>query len=202
MSNPFDIRAATWDREPRRINMAGEIFAALKAAIPLQADWRALDVGAGTGLLTLALAARVQRVLAVDSSAGMLAQLKEKMKTAAVPNVETLLADFGVDPLPAETFHLIASAMTLHHVPDTAGMLRAFHALLLPGGYVAIADLDSEDGSYHGGSTEVHHHGFDRQELAAKLAAAGFVDIAIRTATRAGKARDYPIFLAVARKPV
>lgn len=203
MSSSFDARAQTWDDDPRRRQLAASIFAALEQAVPLRAEWTALDYGAGTGLLTLALAARVRRVLAVDSSAGMLAVLAEKARASRFANVETRHADFAQDPLPAGPFELAASAMTLHHVADVAGLLRKFFALLAPGGRIALADLDAEDGSFHGANAPgVHHLGFDRAELAAKLEAAGFADVRFTDAARSEKnGRAYTVFLAAARKP-
>lgn len=203
MASSFDVRAQTWDEEPRRVNLAADVFAALAQAVPLRAEWTALDYGAGTGLLTLALAARVRRVLAVDSSAGMLAVLAGKARASRFANVETRHADFAQDPLPAGPFDLAASAMTLHHVADVAGLLRKFFALLAPGGQAALADLDAEDGSFHGANAAgVHHLGFDRADLAAKLEAAGFADVRFADAARMEKnGRAYSVFLATARKP-
>lgn len=203
MTSAFDARAQTWDDDPRRRNMAASIFAALEQAVPLRADMAALDYGAGTGLLALALAARVRRVLAVDASAGMLAVLAEKARAAGGVHVETLHADFAQDSLPAGPFDLVASAMTLHHVADVAGLLRKFCALLAPGGHVALADLDLEDGSFHGaGAAGVHHLGFDRAALARQLAAAGFADVRLADAALNEKnGRAYSVFLAAARKP-
>ena len=202
MTSSFDARARTWDDDPRRVKLAESIFAALERAVPLRAEWTALDYGAGTGLLALALAARVRRVLAVDSSAGMLAVLAQKAQASGA-NVETLRADFANDPLPAGPFDLVASAMTLHHVADVAGLLRKFFALLAPGGRIALADLDTEDGSFHGPDAPgVHHHGFDRAALARQLAAAGFIDVRFSDAARSEKnGRVYAVFLAAARKP-
>ena len=202
MTSAFDDRARTWDDDPRRRQLAAGIFGALEQAVPLRAEWTALDYGAGTGLLTLALAARVRRVLAVDSSAGMLAVLAEKARAGGA-NVETLHADFAQDPLPAGPFDLIASAMTLHHVADVAGLLRKFFALLAPGGRIALADLDAEDGSFHGANAAgVHHLGFDRAALGRQLAAAGFSDVCFSAAARSEKnGRVYPVFLVAARKP-
>ena len=97
MTSSFDARAQTWDEEPRRVKLAADIFAALEQAVPLRAEWTALDYGAGTGLLALALAARVRRVLAVDSSAGMLDVLAQKARAQHLAHVETLRADFTSD---------------------------------------------------------------------------------------------------------
>ena len=203
MTSSFDARAQTWDDDPRRRKLAESIFAALEQAVPLRAEWTALDYGAGTGLLALALAARVRRVLAVDSSAGMLAVLADKARAGGCANVATLRADFAHDAPPAGPFNLIASAMTLHHVADVAGLLRKFFALLAPGGRIALADLDTEDGSFHGPDAPgVHHHGFDRAALARQLAAAGFIDVRFSDAARSEKnGRVYAVFLAAARKP-
>ena len=203
MTSSFDARAQTWDDDPRRRKLAESIFAALEQAVPLRAEWTALDYGAGTGLLALALAARVRRVLAVDSSAGMLAVLAEKARAGGCVNVETLRADFANDPLPAGPFDLVASAMTLHHVADVEGLLRKFFALLAPGGRIALADLDAEDGSFHGANAPgVHHLGFDRAALARQLADAGFADVRFADAARSEKnGRAYSVFIAAARKP-
>ena len=202
MTSSFDARAQTWDDDPRRRKLAESIFAALERAVPLRADMAALDYGAGTGLLALALAARVRRVLAVDSSAGMLAVLAQKAQASGA-NVETLRADFATDALPAGPFDLVASAMTLHHVADVAGLLRKFFALLAPGGRIALADLDAEDGSFHGANAPgVHHLGFDRAALGRQLADAGFADVRFADAARSEKnGRAYSVFIAAARKP-
>ena len=202
MANTFDARAKTWDEQPRRRQLAADIFSALEKQIPLQRDWAALDYGAGTGLLTFALAARVGRVVAVDSSAGMLDVLAQKAKAGGFDRVEILRADFTKDPLPAGPFDLVASAMTLHHVADTAPLFRNFFKLLANGGRIALADLDAEDGTFHEHSDGIHHFGFDRAAFATQLAAAGFVDIRFAAAARIEKnSRDYTVFLATARKP-
>ena len=201
MTSSFDARAATWDDDPRRLQLAADVSAALERHVPLRPDWTALDYGAGTGLLTFALASRVRSILAVDASEGMLAVLAQKAKTTGLRSVETLRADFTQDPLPPGPFDLVASAMTLHHVADVDRLLRQFFALLAPGGHLALADLDAEDGSFHGHADGVFHLGFDRVVFAKQLAAAGFHGLRFDTAARTVKnGRSYAIFLAVARK--
>ncbi|NIV32583.1 MAG: methyltransferase domain-containing protein, partial [Anaerolineae bacterium] len=65
-------------------------------------------------------------------------------------------------------FDLIVSAMALHHVEDTERLLQRFHQHLSPGGGIALADLDQEDGSFHPPEVEgVFHDGFDRTALEA-----------------------------------
>lgn len=202
MTNPFDTRAQTWDDDPRRVRQTAEIFTAIERQVSFHPDWSTLDYGAGTGLLTLALAPRVRQVLAVDSSRGMLDILAQKLQARKISNVETLCADFAQDPAPAGPYHLITSAMTLHHVDDIPALLRIFFSQLARGGQIALADLDAEDGSFHGHAEGVHHAGFDRETLLRQLAACGFADVRFSTAARIEKnARAYTIFLVTARKP-
>ena len=200
-SNPFDDRAKTWDEQPRRIKLAEDLFAALERHIPLRPDMTALDYGCGTGLLSLALAPRVRRLVAVDSSPGMLDVLSQKLAAGGIANVDVLLSDFSDGPLPPGPFNLVVSAMTLHHVADVDGLLRIFFALLARGGRIALADLDAEDGTFHSSQDGVHHLGFDRGTFAKRLAEAGFADVRFATATRIAKSRDYSVFLATAQKP-
>ena len=100
--------------------------------------------------------------------------------------------DLLVDPPPAQRFDLIYTAMTLHHVPDTDHILRVFHDLLKPGGTLCIADLDQEDGSFHGPEVDVHH-GFDQADLSLRAAKAGFADMQFQTVfsiTKENESRD------------
>ena len=51
----FDRVAAEWDASPTRVALARAVVEAIRAAVPLDAEMRALDFGAGTGLVTLGL---------------------------------------------------------------------------------------------------------------------------------------------------
>src|SRR5690606_12222852 len=102
---------------------------------------------------------------------------------------------------------LIYSSMTLHHVEDVQGLLKTLAHHLRPGGRVALADLDAEDGGFHREATGIAHHGFARDTFARWLRDAGFDNVHLSTAFSArresddGSMREYPIFLAVASKP-
>jgi SAM-dependent methyltransferase len=133
----------------------------------------------------------------------MLEVAARKIAAAADPRVRAVKLDLVADPLPAERYDLVFSAMTLHHIPDTAAILRRFRDVLRAGGTLAVADLDTEDGSFHGAGFD-GHLGFAREALAALARAAGFSDVRFVTAHEMKKAaggveRTYPIFLMVAR---
>ena len=196
----FDERAATWDDDPAKVERARRVAAAIERLIPPTGPEAGFEYGCGTGLLTFALRPRLAKATLADSSEGMLAALAEKIAAAQDDALVPLKLDLAKDPVPAERFDLVYTLMTLHHVADVDAALRAFHVLLRDGGHVAVADLDAEDGSFHGPDENVHR-GFDRADLARRLEAAGFADVAFATPFEIAKGdRLYSVFLAVARK--
>jgi DNA-binding response OmpR family regulator len=205
--NAFDVRAAAWDANPMRRRLARDILAAMEEEGMLADAASALDFGCGTGLLTLALAERIPWVTGLDTSPGMLAELSAKIARAGLGNVGTLLADLTrSDPVPG-SFDLVASAMALHHVEHLEQVLPRLFALTAPGGRLAVADLDTEDGSFHDGGPTAFHKGFDRAALTALFTAAGWTDLRARTAASLdkvgpdGATRSYTVFLMTGHKP-
>ena len=115
--------------------------------------------------------------------------------------VTAVCQDITEQPL-ADRFDLIISAMAMHHVEDTRQLFATFAEHLQPGGRIALADLDKEDGTFHPADVEgVFHHGFARDELQALIEDQGFVDIQFDTAHTVDKEdKCYPIFLVTATK--
>jgi len=199
----FDSKARQWDENPVFRERGLKIAEAIRKAVRLRRDMSTLDYGCGTGLLSFPLKDEFGAILMADSSGGMLDVVNEKIAAQGVGNMTTLQVDLLADPPPAQRFDLIVTSMTLHHVPDTDHILRIFHDLLKPGGYLCIADLDQEDGSFHGPEVDVHH-GFDRADLSLRAAQAGFADMQFQTVFSIAKehetgTRDYPVFLMTAR---
>jgi 2-polyprenyl-3-methyl-5-hydroxy-6-metoxy-1,4-benzoquinol methylase len=198
----FDAVASTWDEEPRRVQLGADIAAAVKESVPLSADWDGMDYGCGTGLLTLNLAPALRSIVGMDSSQGMVDRLNAKCAAAGIQNTRAVCCNLEQGEMPAGPFHLVVSAMTLHHIPETAPLLTSLRGLLHPGGWIALADLETEDGSFHDDRTGVFHHGFSRKELEVFLARAGFISIAVRSVAAVRKHDQlYPVLLAVAMRP-
>jgi len=198
----FDARAATWDDDPTKVERARAVADEIVARVPLAPTMRALEYGCGTGLLSFLLRPRLGDITLADVSEGMLAVAARKIASAGDASMRAQKLDYFVDPVPAHAFDLIYSLMTLHHIPDTAGILERFRRALAAPGFLCIADLDTEDGSFHGAGFD-GHLGFDRGELAAKARRAGFAAVEFTTAHTVTKAagsgrRTYPIFLMVA----
>lgn len=201
MTDLFQDKAKDWDSRPVPAQISEGVFHTLREATTLEPQMRVMDFGAGTGLICSRLAPLVDRVLAVDVSAAMLEQLAAKPELEGKVSVHC--QDILKEPLAAEV-DLVVSAMALHHVEDTAALLRALHDHLVPGGWLALADLDKEDGSFHPPDTEgVFHAGFDREALGAQIVEAGFIEVEFRTAVEVHKDdRSYPVFLVTAQRPV
>ena len=198
----FDDRAQEWDT-PERQERAGALAAVIRARVPLSRSTRAIDIGAGTGLLGLELAGELGDLVLAEPSAGMLEVAREKLASGAWPNVTAVAFDLDATHPPGPPFDLAMSLLVLHHVADTGAALRSIHALLASGGWIALLDLDAEDGSFHDEDTPgIHHHGFERSTIVRLAGEAGFVGLETRTATEIERdGRAYPLFLLTGRRP-
>lgn len=152
-----------------------------------------LDFGAGTGVLSVPLAAKVGMVTALDTSSDMLERLQAKQ----VSNIALLLQDIFTG-LPQQ-FDGVISSMALHHVADIQRLFNCLHQYLKPGAQLALVDLFSEDGSFHrdNAAMGVQHLGFDTDKLQAQLAQAGFSQISCEQifSIEHKNGRSYPLFV-------
>lgn len=200
----FDERARGWDSDPKKVERALAVADAIRKAIPLSGDMKALEYGCGTGLLSFALQPYLGQITLADTSQGMLDVLREKIARSGATTMHPIRLDLLSDPLPAERFDLTYSLMVLHHIDDVKTVLSRFHNLLIPGGTLLVADLDKEDGSFHtDGSTDVHH-GFDHDELRKMVEEAGFRNVTFSTACEIRKQigneeKTFPVFLMTAQ---
>ena len=165
-----------------------------------------LDFGCGTGLLTLALQPFVRSITGVDSSQGMLDVFKTKIKEQNLTNVEAEYIDLDKGDILRGSYHLIVSSMTLHHIKNISPLLKQFYSILLPSGRVGVADLDLDDGQFHGNNDGVYHFGFDRETLRRIFMETGFQNVQsihaaeIEKPVNDAKNRLFTIFLMTAGK--
>ena len=187
----FDLAAGQWDSNPMRIARAKAVAEAIRQALPLRNDMQVLDFGAGTGLLTLALRPYVGVITAADASKEMLHVMEGKMSALKISSVHTL---------PEVAFDLVVSSMVLHHIKDVPAVLVRLRHCVRPDGWIALADLDTEDGSFHSDHTGVYHCGFDRRVMCAWLEQAGFGKAEARDACCFDRdGRQYSLFLVTGR---
>jgi ubiquinone/menaquinone biosynthesis C-methylase UbiE len=202
----FDAEAASWDENPGRVKVANDIAAAILEESILTPDMDILEFGCGTGLLTVLLSPHVRSVTGVDSSQRMIDVLRGKIEDKSLTNIRARYLDIEKGDILEGTYNLVVCSMTLHHVKETAPLLELFYKVTLPLGYVCIADLDPDDGQFHGANDTVFHAGFDRAVLCQSLKKAGFEDIRVRTAATVvkpipdGGVRSFGVFLIIGRR--
>lgn len=200
----FDAKAKEWDSSSGRAERARIIAEAIRIRVPLAPTMTAIEYGCGTGLLSFALQPYLAKITLADSSDGMLAALREKLTASGIQNMKPVKMDLLTDPLRCTGYNLVYTLMTLHHIAETDQILRGFYNLLDRRGFLCVADLDQEDGSFHGPDF-AGHKGFVRNDLAAKVKRAGFRSAEYTTVFNIvkevdGRKKTFPLFLMVAEK--
>lgn len=138
MSTASDARF--WDRTSRKYakaaigDQAGYERTLDRTRALLGPDDRVLELGCGTGTTALRLAGDVQRYLATDISAEMIAIAKEKSAADPVPVLEFRTATAEALSHEAATFDAVLGFNYLHLVRDLPGTLRSIHTLLVAEG--------------------------------------------------------------------
>ena len=195
----FAKKANDYDREQSRTQNVSTIAQTILKEVSFSKEMSIMDFGSGTGLLLTEIAPYVGKITAVDISSSMNAVLKSKKEDIKC-SLEIVQMDLSKETL-NKKFDAIISSMTIHHIEDTLTLFKKFHSLLKDGGIVAIADLDTEDGTFHTEDTGVFHCGFDREDFVQIVKNAGFNDIKIQNASTIVKpTNEYSVFLITAKK--
>ena len=193
----FAQKAGSYEQNKDRVDNVDNIAKSILQAIRFDKSMHVMDFGSGTGLLLESIAPYVGKITAMDVSPSMNAELKKKLDRVGC-DVEIAAIDLEKTTI-EQRFDGIVSSMTMHHIQDIQAMFQRFYTLVKDGGFIAIADLDAENGSFHKEDTGVHHFGFDRNAIAATAAKAGFRSVATSTASVVHKPQgDFPVFLLTA----
>ena len=175
----FDSRAREWDKDKMHMERSVAIAAELEKMIPLRHSMKALEYGAGTGILSFLLKDHFSEITLMDNSQEMINVCIEKTSYLETSHIFPLWFDLEHENFEGK-FDIIYNQMVLHHVNDFEAILSTFYSLLNPGGYLAIADLYPENGSFHGIDVNVHL-GFDPENLTEILEHIGFKFIEHKT---------------------
>jgi ubiquinone/menaquinone biosynthesis C-methylase UbiE len=137
----WSTRVNTWDHHtPAGLE---KVTAAMLAAVHVQPGDQVIDLGCGTGQLSLPLAERGARVLAIDVSAEMVRRLRDNALGRSLTGLEVLATPIENLSLPAQSVDLVVTSYALHHLRDADKdrLVAAAYHWLRPGGRLLIADM-------------------------------------------------------------
>lgn len=195
----FADKSKSWDMNSKRVQNAKSIADNIIQDIELDKDMKIMDFGVGTGLLSYFIAPHIKKIVAVDNSPSMLDVFKDK-KDEFDCETEILELDLSTQDIDFKLDGIISS-MTIHHLEDTKDLLEKFYNMLNKDGFISLADLDEEDGTFHSDNTGVYHYGFSRDELHKIATDIGYRDISFKTVSKISKPHnEFSIFLMSAFK--
>jgi len=198
----FAHKADIYEENAKRVSNVQNIADGILKKIVYSKDMHILDFGSGTGLLTQEIAPYVGNITALDMSTSMNKVLNAK-KNDFPCELEVIEVDITKENHSEKFQNLdgIISSMTIHHVEDIEDLFIKFYNMLNENGTIGLADLETENGSFHTDDTGVYHFGFDKEEFLKIAKKVGFKELNIETISIASKPHgDFPIFLLTGKK--
>ena len=168
MKDTFITKASDWD-SPERISMTKKFVDELLMHVSPLSTWKALEIGAGTGLIGLQIEPFVSKVVFEDTSESMLNVLKQKLNN----DIKAEILHGEVFEYKQRDIDLIFSSMAFHHITNIEKTLQHLAMITKTGAWVVVGDLETEDGSFHG-FEPVPHLGFDTSILSEQFRQNGF----------------------------
>jgi ubiquinone/menaquinone biosynthesis C-methylase UbiE len=205
MPNHFDTVAKDWDNNKMHIDRTKAIAACILETLEINKEMKALEFGAGTGLLSFALKNHFALITLMDSSEEMIKATFEKIIYAKERSLIPVFFDLEKKNYTEQKFDMVFSQMVMHHVKDIDKMFDKFYGLLNKKGKLAIADLYTEDGTFHDFKFD-GHYGFDPFQLAETLMEKGFYNLRIQECyvikrdVGEKQKKKFPVFLLTAEK--
>ncbi len=199
----FDNKALTWDDKPQRLQWAKTISCGILNSIPHETGhFNAFEYGCGTGSLSFFLQPHLHHITLADNSTGMLNIVKQKIEQHNTTNMTPVYLDLEKTKtsLSTHSFDLVYTMLTLHHTTNYKRIITKFFQIIRSGGYLFIADLFEEDGTFHDKDFK-GHHGFNPEELKKILYHTGFREIKYKTSftiekeTEETGLKKFPVFL-------
>ena len=203
--NHFDLVARQWDEHPERLERSQVISAEIKQRLTGNGNLRALEYGAGTGVLSLLLQDRFSEIVMMDSSREMVKVMDEKVREAGIDHLQPFYGNLEEEPYTKGKFDVIYTLMVMHHVEQIDQVLTRFSEMLNKGGLLFITDLFQEDGSFHKEDFN-GHLGFDPECLGQRLKSVGFQSFAhhhcytMKKPILSGEIKEFPLFMLVGQR--
>ena len=138
VASMFDGVARGYDRTNTLLSGGNDILwrAAMVRAVAPGPGERILDVAAGTGSSSAALARSGARVVAVDISPGMIAEGRRRHRKIEFVEADAMALPFGDDEFDAVTI-----SFGLRNIADPKAALAEFYRVLAPGGRLVVCEF-------------------------------------------------------------
>ena len=201
----FDAVSASYDTD-ERMERAKAIADEIRLHLDGASKKSALEYGCGTGMVGFRLLDEFDSLMFVDSSQGMIEQVKRKLSDSGKSTGNAICCDFIAVPPQDIAVDCVFTSLTLHHIRDTKAILTHFRSILNDGGKLLVIELTADDGSFHGEHPGFDgYNGFEPSELARLAAEVGFKDVCVKTffygsKTTCGEIVPYSLFILDATK--
>ncbi len=138
-ANDYDNTLGKIDRHHQLLNLVVELS-------NIENGQKVLDIGCGTGLLSLKFLEKADcTVMGVDSSPEMLSIFSEKIKKLALSDrIVCKLEDAKALDFKPDSFDVVASTVTLHHLKNKFPTIKKIHEVLKPEGRFVLGDIDMD----------------------------------------------------------
>jgi ubiquinone/menaquinone biosynthesis C-methylase UbiE len=143
LERKWDKRVHEWHSHVTSAAAFERVLARLITVSSPRATDHCVDLGAGTGFVTMSLAPLVADILAVDISPAMIAALTKSAADDGLRNVSTQVSDLSDLQLGPASTDLIVSSYALHHLThaDKRALVTRAAGWLRPGGRLVVADM-------------------------------------------------------------
>jgi SAM-dependent methyltransferase len=177
IQDQFTRQSSTFGSVPS--HSAEESLALLiEVARPKPSD-RVLDIACGPGIVTTAFAAHAAHVTGLDVVPAMIERARARAVESGVGNVTFEIGDSNALPYPDESFDLVVTRYSFHHLTDPVTTLREIRRVCRRGGTIVVADVappPGKDGAYDALEKirdPSHTHALPEAEFEAVFAEAG-----------------------------
>lgn len=172
----FDQIAQQWDQMQQSFFSDTVREKALVTA-GVRAGQVAADIGAGSGFITAGLLGRGLKVIAVDQSEVMLAEMSQKFGETA--EIDYRRGDAEALPLADAEVDYTFANMYLHHVESPGEAIKEMVRTLKLGGKLVITDLDEHTHEFLRQEQYDRWLGFKREDIKQWFTAAGLKNVAV-----------------------
>lgn len=135
----WDKQASGYDARSLKMYQSAYDLSVQKARAVLSPNQKVLEIGCGTGIVSLGIAPCVESVVATDISPQMIAVAGGKAQSMAISNVDFRVCDGYALPYDDQAFDVVLLFNVLHCVKEPTALLREAHRLLKPSSYLVSA---------------------------------------------------------------